>query len=93
MNVIDTVGYQIDYLIRGVRYTRLLHRLRVIAESVHQITETLGHIGTRHAYGIGHLCRPRDGHDTRDHGNRNALISYSVQEIIENIVIEEHLGC
>ena len=92
MDVSDTVGVQINDLVGGVGDARLLHGGRVCAEFVHQSLKALRHEGARQLDGALHLISTRDGHNTGDDGHRDACLADLIKKIIEQVVIEEHLG-
>ena len=92
MDVLDAVGVEVDDLVGRVGDTRLLHGRGVMPELIHQRGKAAGHEGSRQLERALHLIRTRDGHDTGDHGHRNARLADLIEEIIVQIVIKKHLG-
>ena len=52
MNICDPVGDQIYDLVGGVNNARLLHRILVLAEMIHDIDKALRHIAAGQLHGI-----------------------------------------
>ena len=92
MDVLDAVGVEVDDLVGGVGDAGLLHGGGGGTELVHQALEPLGHKGTGELDGAGHLLGVGDGHDAGDHGDGDARLPDLVEEVIEQVVVEEHLG-
>lgn len=91
MNVPYVIRNQIDDLFACVDDARLTHRIGIGTETVHDRPESLRYICPGHLNSTGELSGGRNRHDTGNDRNLNACIFRPVKEIVEDIVIEEHL--
>ena len=91
MYIGDVVREQVDDLIGRVGNARLLHGRRVAAELVHKRLEPLRDVRAGKLQRAVDLIRICDRHDARDHRHRNAGLANLVQEIVQKIIVKEHL--
>ena len=92
VDAVHPVGDEVDDLVRGIGDSRLGHGQRIVAESVHNGLEAGGQVGSRKLADTLNLLAVGDRHNARHHGNGDSLLPNLVQKIVEDVVVEEHLG-
>ena len=91
MDMSDTIGDQINDLLRCIDDSGLLHLGRVISEAVNHHAEALRNRGAGKGDASGNLLPVGDGHDAGKNRNINSCLANAVQEVVEHVVVEEHL--
>ena len=86
------VRNQIDDLLSCIGDTCLLHRCRVITKTIYDRLEACRKVGAGHAADALNLTYVCHRHDACDNRNRDSFFSDTVQVIIKDIIIKEHLG-
>ena len=86
------VRNQIDDLLSCIGDTCLLHRCRVITKTIYDRLEACRKVGAGHAADALDLTYVCHRHDACDNRNRDSFFSDTVQVIIKDIIIKEHLG-
>ena len=88
---VDTIGEEVDDLLRRVRDARIEHRAGMVAEAVHDRLEAARQVGAGETADARDLASVRDGHDARDHRHGHAARAQLGEIAVEDVVVEEHL--
>ena len=91
MDMVDAVCNQVDDLLGRVDNTCLLHSRWIVTETVNDGLEAFGQVGAGHGSDTLDLLDIRHRHNACNNRNRNALFSDTVQEVVHDVVIKEHL--
>ena len=91
MDMVDAVCNQVDDLLGRVDNACLLHSRRIVTETVNDGLEAFGQVGAGHGSDTLDLLDIRHRHNACNNRNRNALFSDTVQEVVHDVVIKEHL--
>ena len=91
MDILHSVRQQVYDLVSGIDDTRLFHGFRIVTETVNDGLEAFGQVGAGHGSDALDLLDIRHRHNACNNRNRNALFSDTVQEVVHDVVIKEHL--
>ncbi len=93
VHVRDTVGIQINDLIRRVGDSCLLHGRRIAAETVNEADKAMRHERAGEFDRALNLCGTCDRHNAGDNGHRNSRLADFVKETVQKVIIKRHLRC
>lgn len=93
MNGVYAVGVQVDYLLGGKGYPGLFHNLGIVAVAVDYAKKALRQSGFGNRADTLYLLGVGDRHNAGYYRDIYASAEHTVHKIIENVVVEKHLGC
>lgn len=87
----DVICNQVNDLFGGIGDASLLHGDRIAAKSVNDFLEAAGQYGTGQGTDTMDLFAGRDGHNAGDNRDMDTGFLRFPDEIVEDVVVEEHL--
>ena len=92
MDMGDAVGNKVDDLAGSIDDSGLLHGRRVVTELIHYGPEPLGHVSAGESHASLQLPGVGYRHYSSQHRYSDSLLPNAVEEVVENVVVKEHLG-
>ena len=92
MDMGDAVGDEVNDLAGSIDDSGLLHGSGVVPELVYYGPEPLGHVSAGESHASLQLPGVGYRHYSGQHRYGDTFFPYAVEEVVQNIVVEEHLG-